>query len=105
MSKEYISTRKHFYSKYHRMYSTSGSNELLETCQFNVFTDLLDEAEIVKSPPMPLKESGTFKRSNFSMLGFCEYNDVIRDDEEDEENDETNLIDNWNYIIFNGFFS
>ena len=39
------------------------------------------------------------------MLGFCEYNDVIRDDEEDEENDETNLIDNWNYIIFNGFFS
>ena len=38
------------------------------------------------------------------MLGFCEYNDVIRDDEEDEENDEITLL-----IIgitgFNGFFS
>ena len=45
---------ENIYSKYHRMYSTSGSNELLETCQFNVFTDLLDEAEIV-NPPMPLK--------------------------------------------------
>ena len=108
MSKEYISTRKHFYSKYHRMYSSSGSNELLETCQFNVFTNLLDEAEIVKSPPIVLKESGTYKRSNFSLLGYCEYNDVIREDDgegEDDENEESILIDNWNYIIFNGFFS
>ena len=106
MSKEYISSRKHFYSNYYRMYNSSISNELLETCQFNVFTNLLDEAEILNSPPTALKESGTYKRSNFSILGYCEHNNVIREDDEDDEDDNlVNLIDNWNYIIFNGFFS
>lgn len=102
MSLDLEEARKDFYSKYHTCYESSNSSDYIEDCQFSIFTNLLEESEIIKSPPIVSRENGDYKRSKWSILGYSESNDIMIDGDND---DELESINNWHYVIFNGFFT
>ena len=77
MSLDLEEARKDFYSKYHTCYESSNSSDYIEDCQFSIFTNLLEESEIIKSPPIVSRENGDYKRSKWSILGYSESNDII----------------------------
>lgn len=84
----------------------------LEDSQFLTFTEFLDETEIITTPVLS-RARDVFKNGNWSILGYCcnSYQN-IEDDIEYFEEDELVEFDNfkpisfnWEYSLFNGFFS
>lgn len=114
MATELEITKRQFYSDYHNYYNVEKT--AIEDCRFLTFTELLDEADIFISPILARKK-GTFKNGSWSLLGYsCEsYRQIEEEEEEDEEEndedgkeqstDDNSLEFNWEYTIFNGFFS
>ena len=111
MASELEVTKKHFYSKYHSLYKSDDSL-VIEDCRFQIFTDLLFEADILNAPPNVSRKKGVYKRANFSLLGYTINSVRYIENEDDEVNDDKNFdnstiseILNWDYKIINGFFS
>ena len=84
----------------------------LEDSQFLTFTEFLDEAEVINTPVLS-RAKDVYKNGNWSLLGYCcnsyqnnedeiEYFD---DDEATELENLKQLSFNWEYSLFNGFFS
>jgi hypothetical protein len=86
----------------------------LEDSQFLTFTEFLDEAEVINTPVLS-RAKDTFKNGNWSLLGYCcnSYQNLENETEYyDDEDDESTELDslkqlsfNWEYSLFNGFFS
>jgi hypothetical protein len=115
MATELEITKRNFTSDYNNFFKIEKI--AVEDCKFLTFVQLLDEADVI-SPPVLSRSNGTFKNGRWSLLGYCCDSYIKRN--EDDELDESledfdedgnnyfieNKIDlNWEYSIFNGFFS
>ncbi len=106
MKKEYEITLAKFYSDCKQYYEVS-EDLAIEDIRFIKFTDLLDTAGIFKNPKYCRYEGHGLKNAKWSMLGYSFTNDIIAEDEENE-NEENSASPNeyeWNFTFFNGFFS
>jgi hypothetical protein len=84
----------------------------LEDSQFLTFTEFLDEADVINAPVLS-RAKDVFKNGNWSLLGYCcnSYQNIENDieifdeDESFEYESIRPLSFNWEYTLFNGFFS
>jgi hypothetical protein len=85
----------------------------LEDSQFLTFTEFLDEAEVINTPILS-RAKDVFKNGNWSVLGYScnSYQNVDDEIEYFEDEDEAAELEllrpltfNWEYTLFNGFFS
>jgi hypothetical protein len=84
----------------------------IEDSQFLTFTEFLDEAEVINTPVLS-RAKDIYKNGNWSLLGYCcnsyqNNEDDIEYFEDDEATELENLKQlsfNWEYSLFNGFFS
>lgn len=116
MATELEITKRNFTSDYNNYFKIEKI--AIEDCKFITFMDLLDEMDII-NPPVLSRSNGTYKNGYWSILGYCcesylKSNEEGEDDEEqnlefDEDEDdvliENKLEFNWEYSLFNGFFS
>jgi hypothetical protein len=115
MATELEITKRNFISDYNNYYKIEKI--AIEDCKFLTFVNLLDEMDII-NPPVLSRENGTFKKRSWSLLGyFCESS--LKTNEEDEREEKNDDLDkevddiltekkidfNWEYSLFNGFFS
>ena len=106
MKREYEITLAKFYSDCKQYYEVS-EDIAIEDIRFIKFTDLLDTAGVFKNPKYCRFEGSGIKNAKWSMLGYSFTNDIISEDEEAEnEEDSSSQRDyEWNFTFFNGFFS
>lgn len=116
MATELEITKRNFTSDYNNYFKIEKI--AIEDCKFITFMDLLDEMDVI-NPPVLSRSNGTYKNGYWSILGYCcesylKSNEDGEDDEEQnqefDEDDEDVLIENklefnWEYSLFNGFFS
>lgn len=84
----------------------------LEDSQFLTFTEFLDEAEVINTPVLS-RAKDVYKNGNWSLLGYCCNSYQNNEDEieyfDDDEATELEYLKqlsfNWEYSLFNGFFS
>ena len=85
----------------------------LEDSQFLTFTEFLDETEVINTPTLS-RAKDVFKNGNWSILGYScnsyqNMDDEIEYFEDEDESEELELLRpltfNWEYTLFNGFFS
>jgi len=104
--KELETTKAIFFSDSYNL-KTSSDNLFIEDCRFNIYTELLDNAEIYKNP-ITCRAKGKSKNSNWSLIGYAYEKIIIRNEAEVEDDEliETNIEEQlWKYTIFNGEFS
>lgn len=111
-------SKRNLFSQYHSL-EKSDNSLFIEDCRFHVFTELLYDAEIIDSPPKTSRKKGIYKRSNWSLIGYCFQSILVNesDDDDELENESEELEENkseektssktikWQYTIINGFFS
>jgi hypothetical protein len=117
MATELEITKRNFTSDYNNYFKIEKI--AIEDCKFLTFVDLLDEMDII-NPPVLSRANGTYKNGYWSLLGYCcesylksneedeEDQDEKNDDFDEEEDDvlaENKIEFNWEYSLFNGFFS
>jgi hypothetical protein len=110
MATELEITKRDFFTT---SYSYAKNAQIaLEDSQFLTFTEFLDEADIINTPVLS-RAKDVFKNGNWSLLGYCcnSYQNV-EDEIEDFDDDEFAELEslrpvsfNWEYSLFNGFFS
>jgi hypothetical protein len=84
----------------------------IEDSQFLTFTELLDEAEVINTPVLS-RAKDIYKNGSWSILGYsCNSYQNNEDDIEYFDEDEAAELEslkqlsfNWEYSLFNGFFS
>ena len=99
-------TKREFYSQYNSL-DKEDESLFIEDCRFQVFTDLLYEADIIKSPAQVARKKSVFKRSNWGLLGYCLESILLSEGDENEDEDEDSEYEknlNWQYTVINGFF-
>jgi hypothetical protein len=106
MKKEYEITHKKFYSDCHQYHEVSH-DIALEDIRFIKFTDLLDAADLFKNPKYCRYDGLGINNAKWSTLGYSFTNDLISEDFDDENEDDSSAQKEyeWNFTIFNGFFS
>ena len=108
-------TKQNLFSQYHSLEKTDNSL-FIEDCMLQVFTELLYDAEIIDSPSKSSRKKGVYKRSNWSLLGYCFQSISVNENDEDDddsneseqntkEDTDSNKLLKWQYTIINGFFS
>lgn len=120
MATELEITKRDFYTTYHSYASKNSSS--IEDSKFIIFTDFLDEIDIINTPILARSEN-TYKQRNWSILGYScnsylsesinDDEEIIENEEEEEEeelekdknNHEIDFDYNWEYALINGFFS
>ena len=116
MATELEAIKKIFYTDCHNM--SSVDQIAIEDAKFLNFTEFLDETDVFNTPVVSRKE-GTYKNGKWGLLGYCcnsyrrveddqesdvEYEDIEDFDGKSEEKD-NRLEFQWEYTLFNGFFS
>ena len=123
MATELEITKRDFYTTYHS-YARKNSSSI-EDSKFIIFTDFLDEIDIINTPILA-RSKNNYKQRNWSILGYScnsylsesinDDEEIIENNKEEEEEEEDKLekeinnqeIDfdyNWEYALINGFFS
>ncbi len=113
MATELQVTKKAFYSDVHNRYEIEKI--AIEDCKFLNFTEFLDETDVFNTPVVSRK-TGTYKKSNWALLGYCCNSYRRIEDDEDHEVESEDSIEGiiesenkvefqWEYTLFNGFFS
>jgi len=117
MATELEITKQLFYSDYHSLYNTEKI--AVEDARFLTFTDFLNEIDVFDSPVVSRKE-GTYKNGKWGVLGYCckslnrieeeEIEEEIEEKIEEEIEEESvevakKLEFQWEYTLYNGFFS
>ena len=110
MASELEITKRDFYSNsYHYL---KKAKIAIEDAQFLTFVEFLDETGIVNTPVLS-RANGKYKNANCSLLGYCCNSFQNKDDDnQEDQNDESSEVNNinslnyqWEYSLFNGFFS
>jgi len=106
MKKEYEVTHAKFYSECHQFYNVSD-DIAIEDVRFMKFTDLLDTADIFKNPKHCRYETNGINNAKWGILGYSFTNDIISEDSENENEEDSSEEKEyeWNFTLFNGFFS
>ncbi len=106
MKKEYEVTHAKFYSECHQFYNVSD-DIAIEDIRFMKFTDLLDTADIFKNPKHCRYETNGINNAKWGILGYSFTNDIISEDSENENEEDSSEEKEyeWNFTLFNGFFS
>jgi len=114
MFKELELTKREFHSQTISLYK-KDQYLTVEDSQFQVFTDILFEYEILNSPGRIARNKGVSKRSNWSLLGYTVSNLILDENDNDENKLEEDASENnviqipnkvyWEYQFINGFFS
>lgn len=106
MASELEVTKKQFYSQYNSLNESDG-NMFIEDCQFEVFTNLMEDAGEFDSSPVASRAKGSYKRANWSILGYSQHGERVYEDDHDLENEDSydNYTNEWRFSIINGFFS
>lgn len=111
MASELEVTKSGFYSDYKTLMELQ--HLAIEDARFLTFVGFLNDMDIY-SAPFSSRYNGTYKNGNWSILGYCyDPEEKIINEEQNDLNDEGFGINNeniqpeydWNYTIFNGFFS
>lgn len=106
MKKEYQITHERFCADCHQYYNVS-EDIAIEDVRFIKFTDLLDNADIFKNPKHCRFEGYGVNNAKWSILGYSFTNDIVTqvsDDENEDDAPEEKEYE-WNFTLFNGFFS
>ena len=106
MATELEVTKRQFYSEYNLLNESDG-NMFIEDCQFEVFTNLMEDAGEFDSSPVASRAKGSYKRANWSILGYSQHGERVYEDDHDLEDEESydNYTNEWRFSIINGFFS
>ena len=116
MATELEITKRNFTSDYNNYFKIEKI--AIEDCKFLTFVELLNEMDII-NPPVLSRANGTYKNGYWSLLGYCCDSYVKSNDEDEEEEEKNDDFDeeedgvltenkiefNWEYSLFNGFFS
>ena len=102
-------TKKEFFSNYHSLYDKDESL-VIEDCQFDVFTNLIEESGVFDNSPIVSRNKGSFGASNWAILGYSSASERLYDEEDDDDDEDDDQIQRekkfmWRYSIINGFFS
>ena len=106
MASELEVTKKQFYSEYNSL-NESDENMFVEDCQFEIFTNLMEDAGEFDGSPVASRAKGSYKRANWSILGYSQHGERVYEDDHDLEDEESydNYTNEWRFSIINGFFS
>ena len=106
MATELEVTKKQFYSQYNSL-GESDSNMFIEDCQFEIFTNIMEDAGEFDSSPVVSRAKGVYKRANWRLLGYSQHGERVYEDDLDLEDEVSydSFTSEWRFSIINGFFS